>query len=163
MNISWLNKFSLIDYPGEICCIVFTPGCNFRCGYCHNSEFVLPEKIKNIEILKEKLFFNFLEKRKWLLTAVSICWWEPSLQKDLLEFCRKIKNMWFLVKLDTNWRDSELIQKLIDEKIIDYIAMDIKEDFENFWKLSKSKESSKKYLESIELILSRDWAFNSIF
>ncbi len=152
MQITWLTKFSLIDYPGEIACIVFTPGCNFRCSYCHNSEFVLPEKIKNIDILKQKMFFNFLEKRKGLLTWVSICWWEPSLQKDLVSFCQEIKKMWFLVKLDTNGRDPDLLKELLDKKIVDYIAMDIKEDIDNFWKLSKTKEKPQKYIESINII-----------
>lgn len=75
MQISGITPFSLLDYPGEISCVVFTPGCNFRCGYCHNSEFVLPEKLKKVyqELIPETLFFRFLEKRKGKLTGVSLC------------------------------------------------------------------------------------------
>lgn len=155
MQISWINKFSLIEYPGEISCIVFTPGCNFRCGFCHNSEFVLPEKLKEVynNLIYEKVFFNFLEKRKWLLTWVSICGWEPTIQNDLINFCEKVKSMWFLVKLDTNGRDPNKIKELLEKWFVDYIAMDIKNEI---WKFSISawvQIDEKPYLECIDLIL----------
>lgn len=158
MQVSWINTFSLIDYPWEISCIVFTPGCNFRCGFCHNSEFVLPEKLKEVYkvLIPEKTIFNFLEKRKWLLTWVSICWWEPTMQQDLVEFCAKIKELWFLVKLDTNWRDPKVVQELIDKELVDYIAMDIKNEI---WKFSESawvEFDEKPYLETINILLSSD-------
>jgi len=155
MKISWVNKFSLIDYPWQTSCIIFTPWCNFRCDFCHNSEFVLPEKLKQISknLIPEKAIFNFLRERKGLLSWVSICGGEPTIHKDLPEFCRKIKDMWFLVKLDTNGQSPEMIKKLLEKKIVDYIAMDIKN--EN-WKFSESawvELDEKPYLESIKLIL----------
>lgn len=155
MLISWINKFSLIDYPGQISCIVFTPGCNFRCGFCHNSEFVLPEKLKAVykNIIPEKAVFNFLEQRKWLLDWVSICGWEPTIHKDLPNFCKKVKQMWFFVKLDTNWQSPEMIKELLEKKLVDYIAMDIKNEI---WKFSDSawvQLDEKPYLKSIQLIL----------
>jgi len=155
MIISWINKFSLIDYPWQNCCIVFTPWCNFRCWFCHNSEFVLPEKLKQINknIIPEKAIFNFLNKRKWLLTWVSICGWEPTIHKDLPNFCKKVKDMWFLVKLDTNGKSPKMIKELLDNKLVDYIAMDIKNEIWNFSKLAWVKLDEKPYLESIKIIL----------
>ena len=101
MLISWINKFSLIDYPWKSSCIIFTPGCNFRCDFCHNSEFVLPEKLKEVNknLIPEIAVLNFLEKRKWLLDGVSICWWEPTIHKNLPDFCMKLKWKWFFVKI----------------------------------------------------------------
>ena len=165
MLISAINKFSLIDYPWQVSCIVFTPGCNFRCGFCHNSEFVLPEKLKRISktFIPEKAILNFLEKRKWLLTGVSICGWEPTMQSDLVSFCEKVKTMWFLVKLDTNGRDPKIIKELLEKKLVDYIAMDIKHEI---WKFSLSawvKLDEKPYLESIKTIMnsSIDYEFRT--
>ena len=158
MLISAINKFSLIDYPWKTSCIIFTPGCNFRCGFCHNSEFVLPEKLKKVNknLIPEKAIFNFLEKRKWLLNWVSICGWEPTIHKDLPKFCKRVKEMWFLVKLDTNGQSSEMIKYLLDNKLVDYIAMDVKNEV---WKFSESagvQLDEKPYLESIKLLLNSD-------
>lgn len=158
MQISWINKFTLIDFPWQVSCIVFTPWCNFRCGFCHNSEFVLPEKLKLVykNIIPEKAVLNFLELRKWSLTWVSICWGEPTLQNDLENFCVKVKKMWYLIKLDTNWRDPEIIKGLIDKKLVDYVAMDVKNEI---WKFSISawvELDEKPYLETIKLLLNSD-------
>lgn len=155
MQISAINKFSLIEFPWEISTIVFTPGCNFRCEYCHNSEFVLPEKLKNTlwNLIMEKAFFNFLEKRKWNLTWVSICGWEPTMQNDLKDFCRKVKALWYKVKLDTNWRDPLTIKELLDENLLDYVAMDIKYEIWNFSYIAWVKLEEKVYLETIDILL----------
>ena len=153
MLISGIQKTTLLDYPGKVACIIFTAGCNLRCQYCHNSEFVLPEKIKNIpEFIPEEVFFNFLQTKIWLLDGVVICGGEPTLQKNLFEFCQKIKDKWFLVKLDTNGHDPEILQKLISQKCVDYIAMDIKWDFENLEDLLGVKYQKEKYFQSIEVI-----------
>ena len=158
MQISWINKFSLLDYPWKSSCIVFTPWCNLRCSFCHNPEFVLPELLKNTlkDLITEKAFFNFLEKRKWLLDWVSICWWEPTMQNDLEDFCKKIKDMWFLVKIDTNWRDPDLLKKLIENKLVDYIAMDVKNPLSKYEKITWMKEGPDKYLSSIKLLINSD-------
>lgn len=158
MQISWINTFSLIEFPWEISCIIFTPGCNFRCPFCHNSEFVLPDKLKKIynSLIDEKAFFNFLEKRKWLLTGVSICWWEPTLQKDLIDFCKKIKSIWYKIKLDTNGRAPKLIKKLLNKKLLDYLSMDIKNDIWNFNITSWVDIDEKEYINSIKLLLKSD-------
>ena len=156
MLISGIKKTTLLDYPGKVSCIIFTAGCNLRCQYCHNSEFVLPEKIKLIkDFIPEEIFFNFLKTKIWLLDGVVICWGEPTLQKDLELFCQKIKDMWFLVKLDTNWQNPDILKKLLEKNLLDYIAMDIKWDYENLenliWKYDK-----QKYFESIKLIKNSD-------
>lgn len=156
MLISGIKKTTLLDYPGKVSCIIFTAGCNLRCQYCHNSEFVLPEKIKLIkDFIPEEIFFNFLKTKIWLLDGVVICWWEPTLQKDLEAFCQKIKDMWFLVKLDTNWQNPDILKKLLEKNLLDYIAMDIKWDYDNLenliWKYDK-----QKYFESIKLIKNSD-------
>lgn len=156
MLISGIKKTTLLDYPGKVSCIIFTAGCNLRCQYCHNSEFVLPEKIKLIkDFIPEEIFFNFLKTKIWLLDGVVICWWEPTLQKDLEPFCQKIKDMWFLVKLDTNWQNPEILKKLLEKNLLDYIAMDIKWDYENLENLIW-KYDQQKYFESIKLIKNSD-------
>lgn len=158
MQISWINKFSLIDFPWEVSAIIFTPGCNFRCWFCHNAEFVLPEKLKNIykTLIPENAVFNFLNQRKWLLSWVSVCGWEPTMQKDLVCFCEKVKSMWFLVKLDTNGRNPEVIKELIDKKIVDYIAMDVKHEIWKFHISAWVYLDEEPYLETIEILKKSD-------
>ena len=130
MLISWIQRFSLIDFPWEVSCVVFTLWCNFRCGFCHNAEFVLPEKIRRAcqSVIPEQAVFRFLQSRRDRLTWVSICGWEPTMQADLPEFCAQVKDMWFLVKLDTNGYNPTMLQTLINEQLIDYIAMDVKHE-----------------------------------
>lgn len=165
MQISWIQKTTLLDYPDKVATIIFTLWCNFRCHYCHNFEFVLPEKAKKFlnDLITEKAFFNFLEQRKEFLDGVVISGWEPTLQKDLYEFVKKIKDMWFLVKIDTNWRDPSLIRKMIDEKLIDYVAMDIKNPIENYNKIVNSTFNKNDILETISILLEEkiDYEFRS--
>ena len=128
MHIAWIQKSTLVDYPGKVACVIFTQWCNFRCHFCHNPECVLPEKMllfKN-DLIPEEAFFNFLESRKWFLDGVSICGGEPTLQPDLYDFAKKVKSMWFSVKLDTNGRDYKLVQRMINDGILDYVAIDLK-------------------------------------
>ncbi len=154
MFISWLEKLSLIDYPSKICCVVFTPGCNLRCRFCHNKEFVLPEEIKKIHnsFMRESEFFSFLKRRQWLLDGVSICGGEPTIQPSIQDFCAQIKSMGFLVKLDTNGSYPHKIKKLIHEWLIDYIAMDIKHIWEKYPSLVGGIYPVKNYQESIDII-----------
>ena len=126
MLLGGLQKFTLIDYPGKIACTVFTIGCNFNCPFCHNPELVDPELIKKQPKIPEKYFFEFLKKRKGDLEGVCITGGEPTCQKDLPEFIKKIKKLGFAVKLDTNGSNPEMVKKLIDKKLLDYIAVDVK-------------------------------------
>ena len=123
MKISGLQKLTLLDYPGKMACTVFTYGCNFRCPFCHNALLVTEENSDNIS---EAEFFAFLKKRQGILDGVCISGGEPTLQKDLTEFIGKIKAMGYAVKLDTNGSKPEVLRNLIEENLLDYVAMDIK-------------------------------------
>ncbi|HEC86320.1 MAG TPA: anaerobic ribonucleoside-triphosphate reductase activating protein, partial [Thermoplasmatales archaeon] len=137
MIIGGFQRFSLIDYPGKICAIIFTQGCNFRCPYCHNPELVNPKLFQ--EPIDENDIFRFLEMRKGKLDAVEITGGEPTLQPDLIEFMRKIKAMGFLIKLDTNGTNPEVVEKIIKNKLVDYIAMDVKAPLEKYEKVVRAK------------------------
>ncbi|MDP2930763.1 MAG: anaerobic ribonucleoside-triphosphate reductase activating protein [bacterium] len=126
MIIAGLQKTTLIDYPAKIACTVFLAGCNFRCPWCYSSELVLPEKIKKQSQISARDFFKFLKGKKGLLDGIVLCGGEPSLNKDLPVFIKKIKKMGFLVKLDTNGSNPEMLKRLIKQKLVDYVAMDIK-------------------------------------
>ena len=123
MIIGALQKTSLIDYPGEICAIVFTVGCNFRCPYCHNPELVTG----NIRSIDKEDLFDFLKKRSGKLSAVSITGGEPTLHSDLAEFIKEMRLLGYeKIKLDTNGTNPKALEELIQERLVNYIAMDIK-------------------------------------
>jgi pyruvate formate lyase activating enzyme len=150
MLIKGIQKTSLIDYPNKICCIVFLPNCNFRCPYCYNIDLILnPEKLPRIDQFS---FFNFLKEKKDWLDAVTICGGEPTLQKDLPDFCRKIKLLNYLVKLDTNGTNPEMIKELIDKKLVDYIALDVKAPLNKYKKVTDSEIDSEKIKQSISIL-----------
>jgi len=154
MLIGGIHTLTLLDYPGKVACIIFTAGCNFRCGYCHNAEFVLPEKIKermNDMIPVEKIF-NFLDKRKGKLDGVVVSGGEPTMHPDLIDFIRKIKEKGFLVKLDTNGTNPVVVEKLLSEKLVDYIAMDVKASKEKYDELTGVKNNYAAIKHSRELI-----------
>jgi pyruvate formate lyase activating enzyme len=141
MKIGGLQKFSLLDYPGKISAVVFTQGCNFRCPYCHNPELVDPERFQ--ECIPEDEIFAFLETRRGKLEAVTVTGGEPTIQNGLSSFVRRIKDMGFMVKLDTNGSRPEVLEELIRHKLIDYIAMDIKAPLEKYEAVTGWKGESK--------------------
>ena len=124
MLLRGLQKTTLLDFPGNVACTVFTGGCNFRCPFCHNASLI--ENLPSDERLSEENFFAFLEKRKGLTDGVCITGGEPLLQKDILPFIKRIKEMGFLVKLDTNGSYPAALKALVEEGLLDYVAMDIK-------------------------------------
>lgn len=150
MLIGGLNKMSLIDFPETVSAVVFTMGCNFRCPFCHNPELVLPEKFNTP--LDEEELFSFLKKRKGLLDGVVVTGGEPTIHKDLPEFVTKIKELGFKVKLDTNGTKPEMLKELIENKLVDFIAMDIKASMKKYELLSGCNTNLEKLRESIELI-----------
>lgn len=153
MLIAWIQQTSLVDYPDKIACIIFTAGCNLRCRFCHNPALVLPWLIAATEPIPNDVFLNFLEQRKWLIDAVVISWWEPTLQSDLIDFCRTIKEKWFLVKLDTNGRDPAIVRSLLEQKLIDYIAMDSKIDHAQRLTLLQNKEHIHPYQQTMDILI----------
>ncbi len=130
MNIAGLQKTSLLDFPGKLCCTVFTDGCNLRCPFCHNSSLVLTPGAA--PWMPEQEIFAFLEKRKGLLDGVCITGGEPLIQNGIEEFMIKIKKLGFLIKLDTNGTYPERLIELVDRGVIDYVAMDIKNSLEHY-------------------------------
>ncbi len=125
MYIAGLQKHSLIDYPGKIACVVFFAGCNFRCPYCHNADLVRGRAVDPMDLDR---FWRFLEKRRGFLDGVVISGGEPTLQEEISAFCRRIREMGFSIKLDTNGSKPDVVAKLLGEGVLDCIAMDIKTD-----------------------------------
>jgi len=169
MKILGLQKQSLIEYPGKISAVIFLGGCNFRCHFCHVPTLVLPELIETQNEISQEEILSFLEKRKTFLEAVSITGGEPTLNKDLPDFIKKIKSLGFLVQLETNGTNPEMLRKLIEEKLIDYAAMDIKHRLDSFEKYNEitgfklTKELFENIKESIKILLSNkiDYQFRT--
>lgn len=149
-KLAGLQKTTFIDYPEKIACIVFTQGCNFRCGYCHN-----PELFENKEpVLSVPAFFEFLNKRKGKLDGVVITGGEPTLHgKDLIEFIKEVKSFGFLVKLDTNGTHPDVLQELLNENLLDYIAMDIKAPLTKYKTITQTDIDTKIIKKSIDMIM----------
>lgn len=150
MNISGFTKLTLIDYPEKVACIVFTQGCNFNCGFCHNSGLI---KCNMDSLIKETEIFDYLEKRKNIIDGVVISGGEPTIQKDLINFMKKVKEKGFLIKLDTNGSNPDVLKEIIDNNLVDYIAMDVKNVFEEYNPIVNLKQLNiDNVKESIELI-----------
>ena len=124
MFIAGMQKLTLLDFPGVVACTLFTAGCNFRCPWCHNAGLVLPEE--NPDLLEGDEVLSFLEKRKGVLDGVCVTGGEPLLQAELPEFLRRVKDLGYRVKLDTNGSFPERLESLVREKLVDRVAMDIK-------------------------------------
>ncbi len=129
MLIAGLQKLTLLDYPGKTACTLFTPGCNFRCPFCHNAALVTRRVEDSVS---EEEFFTFLSKRRGILDGVCITGGEPTLQKDLIHFTEKIREMGFLIKLDTNGYRPDVLGEILDKKLADYVAMDLKASPEKY-------------------------------
>lgn len=124
MLLLGLQKLTLLDFPGKMACTVFTCGCDFRCPFCHNAALVTG--VSSAQPLPEEEFFSFLKKRQGILQGVCISGGEPTIQPDLKGFIKKIRDLGFKVKLDTNGNNPKVLAELINEGLLDYVAMDIK-------------------------------------
>ena len=159
MLIGGLQKFSLIDYPEHLSAIVFTQGCNFRCQFCYNPMLVCPadelqnKKNQKVSLVLEGSFFDFLKNRMGKLDAVVISGGEPTLQNDLPEFIKKIKDLGFKVKLDTNGTNPQMIEKLYSENLLDYVAMDLKSSLHRYDLIIGVQPDLDKIKNSIKLIM----------
>ena len=151
MQIAGWQKTSLIEYPEHISAIIFIWGCNFLCPYCHNPELV--KKRLQPKLLPAEEIFAFLAKRKNVLEAVSITGGEPLLYPEIIDFIKRIKTLSYLVKLDTNGTNPFLLEKIIDLKLVDYIAMDIKAPLEKYEKITGVRVDLEKIKKSIKLIM----------
>ncbi len=149
--INGLQKTTLIDFPKKIASIVFSQGCNFRCGYCHNPE-LLSLNIPSTQLQPEEVL-SFLKTRKEKLDGVVITGGEPTLQSGLYDFIKEIKSMGFLVKLDSNGTNPQILEKLIKENMLDYIAMDIKAPLEKYSDITNVKVNTENIQKSIKLIM----------
>ncbi len=152
MKIAGLQPVTLLDYPQKLAAIIFTSGCNMRCPFCYNPFLVLPEWMKKNKLMAEKDLFVFFKKRKKYLDGVVISGGEPTLQRDLPKFCHRLKKLGYAVKLDTNGLMPEVLRQLIAEKLVDYIAMDLKSPLEKTGVACGLAVDAEKIKASIELI-----------
>lgn len=154
MKIGAIQKISLIDYPGKISAVIGTQGCNMRCFWCHNYYLIPYDYSPSSQPIGEKDFLKFLNERVGFLDAVVISGGEPTLHDDLLKFCERIKVLGFYVKLDTNGTNPGILQELIDNSLLDYVAMDIKTGAVQYDKLCREKIEMDDIIESVNIILS---------
>jgi pyruvate formate lyase activating enzyme len=152
IKIAGLQKMTLMDYPGKVAATVFLAGCNFRCGFCHNPEIV--EIKPELETILEQEFFTFLQARQGLLDGVCVSGGEPLIHSELPDFLIKIKSLGYDIKLDTNGLNYDLLRKVIGQKLVDYIAMDIKASPENYSKVTNTQDEIKNISQSIQAIMS---------
>lgn len=155
MQICGLQKTTLLDFPGHVACTIFTGGCNFRCPYCQNSEIVLDPASWQSETAESVL--AFLKKRKGILEGVCITGGEPTLQPDLKEFIKNVRELGYLVKLDTNGYQPKVLRELLEEGLLDYVAMDIKASRENYARVAGLKSFDVTRIEeSVNMLMDQD-------
>lgn len=154
MKIASIKKTSLLDYPGKVATIIGTQGCNMRCPWCHNAYLIPYDFGKNSTIIDEMDFFCFLDQRRNLLEGVVITGGEPTIQSDLPDFCEKVKEMGFAVKLDTNGTVPNMLDLLIKKDLVDYLAMDIKTDIDQYPRLFRETIKNDVIVESAMLVQS---------
>ena len=150
MKICGLNKTTLLDYPGCVAATIFVGGCNFRCPFCHNGDLVLHSG--KMDSYSQEEIFAFLKKRKNVLEGVCVTGGEPTLCKELPEFIGEIKKLGYKVKLDTNGSNPEMLKELVENGVVNYVAMDIKAPMENYDKVSGMTVDVKKIEQSVALL-----------
>ncbi len=150
MKIGGFQKMTVLDYPGKVACTVFTHGCNLRCPFCHNARLV----VRDEDLIDENEILSYLNKRRGILDGVCISGGEPTLQGDLFDFMKKVKDLGMLIKLDTNGTCPDKLQYAIDNGLVDYVAMDIKNCREEYAKTcGLSKMDISKIEKSVEILM----------
>ena len=150
LKIGGYQKLTLLDFPGKLACTVFLPGCNFRCPFCHNSELFVPS-----EIYDEDMVLDMIRGRASKLEGVAITGGEPTLSPELPDFMRKIKEMGLAVKLDSNGYNPDILRKIIDEGLVDYVAMDIKSSKEHYGEVAGLPGIDMgRICESVDMLMS---------
>lgn len=162
MKFAGLIKSSFVDYPKNICAVVFTFGCNLNCWFCHNRQIIEGEEIENFD---ESEILDFLKTRVGILDAVVVSGGEPTLCQGLEDFIRRVKAMGFKVKLDTNGTNPGVLENLLKQNLLDYVAMDVKTSLEKYEKLTQCKVDVEKIKQSIEILMSSkiDYEFRTTF
>lgn len=150
MNIKGIHKTSLIDYPGKICSILFTGGCNLRCKYCHNPDLACNNW--NLKTLSNEEALSFIRKRKELIDGISISGGEPTLAKNITDFISSIKEISLAVKIDTNGLNPDVIEKLLKRDLLDYVAIDIKTSPEKYEFLTNRKIDFPHIKETVDIV-----------
>ena len=150
--VGGIQKLSLVDFPGHVAAALFTAGCNMRCGYCHNPELVLPERLASSIPIDD--IMQFLQSRVGRLDGVVVSGGEPTIHDDLPELIRRIKALGYDVKLDSNGTRPEMIRQLIDDKLIDFVAMDIKGPLEKYQTIAARPIDLDAVQETIALLIS---------
>lgn len=160
MKFAGLQKLDLLNCPGKVSATVFTRGCNFRCPYCHNPSLVLPPSEEELsQQIDESEIYSYLEKRKGMIEAVAITGGEPTLHPEIKDFMKKVREMGFFVKLDTNGTNPAFLRKLLDEGLVDYVAMDFKTSLENYDRVFAKSSAVESFRESLKMLStsSIDW------
>ncbi len=159
MKLGGLQETSLLDYPGKICAIVWTVGCNFRCPFCYNLDMVYG----NVELLPLDHVYSFLDKRKGKLDALSITGGEPLIHEDIAQFIQMVKSKGYLVKVDTNGTFPDRLERLLDADLIDYVSMDVKAPAEKYEKLAGVHVDTDAISKSIKVIMKKavDYEFKT--
>lgn len=150
MKICGLQKVTLLDFPGHVACTVFLGGCNFDCPFCYNSGLIRQD---GVEILTKEEFFRYLNKRIGILDGVAITGGEPLIHPDIIDFIKEIRNLGFKVKLDTNGSFPNVLKKILDESLVEYVAMDIKNTYEKYKYTIDCNIDVLKIKESISLLI----------
>ena len=151
MEFVSINKLTLLDYPEKVACVLYTPSCNFACPYCHNWETLIQERLSPLSF---EDILSFLKKRLGVLDGVVISGGEPTMMDDLPDRIKAIKELGYLVKLDTNGSNPEMLKTLIDNNLIDYVAMDIKHSLKKYYDVIINKNINLDDIkESIEILM----------
>jgi len=159
MRFGGFIKNSLIDYPGKISAVIFFKGCNYRCPYCHNKDLVFgtgpisPTPSINTTVVDESFVFSFLEKRNTFIDGVVLSGGEPTLSRSLIRICQSIKSMGFLLKIDTNGSHPDVLERLLYDDLVDYIAMDFKTSPDRYPRFISKKFDPDALTKSIQLIM----------
>ncbi|NWH06381.1 anaerobic ribonucleoside-triphosphate reductase activating protein [Desulfobacter latus] len=165
MYIGGFQKNSLIDFPGTIACVVFTRGCNFICPYCHNPDLVAGtagpdgDGSAGSDTPDQEDILNFLDKRKGIIEGLVVTGGEPTLQADLTDFIKTVRQMGYKIKLDTNGTAPRILDVLFDQGLVDYVAMDIKTDIDHYPMVMKNPKQLDRVIESISLIIKKSPAY----
>jgi pyruvate formate lyase activating enzyme len=150
MQIAGLQRCSMVDYPGKVAAVVFTPGCNMDCHYCHNRALLGRQAVEQHDL---EAVLGFLTRRRRMLDGVVVTGGEPTLQPGLARFLRQVRDLGLAVKLDTNGTRPKVVQRLLESGLIDFLAMDLKAPFSRYGEICGVEVDAADLEETVELVL----------